>query len=154
MKQFNGRAAEILLVEDNAGDVLLTREAFKDAKIKNHIHVVRDGEEALAFLRKEGAYADAIAPDMVLLDLNIPKKDGKQVLKEVKEDEQLRHIPVVVMTSSKSEQDIVKTYSLHANSYIIKPVSLDQFIQVVESIENFWFTVVVLPDEDDVQKAG
>lgn len=143
MKQ--GTPVEILLVEDNPGDVRLTIEGLKEGKVKNNLHVVGDGVEALAFLRKEGKYGDAVCPDLILLDWNLPKKNGREVLEEIKEDEVLRHIPVVVLTTSKAEQDILKAYSLHANCYITKPVDLDQFIAVVESIEDFWFTIVKLP---------
>ena len=155
MKQFNGKPVEILLVEDNPGDVELTREAFKQSKINNNIHVAKDGEQALDFLRKQGTFTGVTTPDIVLLDLNLPKKDGRHVLEEVKQDEALRRIPVVIMTSSKSEQDVVKTYDLHANSYLIKPVNLEKFAEVVEAIENFWFTIVVLPDNAEPrQKAS
>ena len=143
MKQ--GTPVEILLVEDNPGDVRLTIEGLKEGKVKNNLHVVGDGVEALAFLRKEGKYGDVVCPDLILLDWNLPKKNGREVLTEIKEDEVLRHIPVVVLTTSKAEQDILKAYSLHANCYITKPVDLDQFIAVVESIEDFWFTIVKLP---------
>ncbi len=152
MKSFNGKPVEILLVEDNEGDIILTREAFKDSKIANNIMVVSDGEAAMCFLRKTNGYEDAITPDLILLDINIPKKDGKQVLQEIKEDAQLRVIPTVILTSSKSEQDIVKSYGLHANSYLIKPVDLEKFFEIVSAIENFWYTVVVLPDEIEVKK--
>jgi CheY-like chemotaxis protein len=140
-----GNPVEILLVEDNPADVRLTIEGLKEGKVKNNLSVVENGVEALAFLRKQGKYADAVRPDLVLLDLNMPKKDGREVLAEIKADEQLRHIPVVVLTTSKAEQDILKAYSLHANCYITKPVDLDQFISIVESIEDFWFTIVKLP---------
>jgi CheY-like chemotaxis protein len=143
MKQ--GKPVEILLVEDNPGDVRLTIEGLKEGKVKNNLSVVEDGVEAMAFLRKEGKYADAVQPDLILLDLNLPKKDGREVLTEIKSDKDLWHIPVVVLTTSKAEQDILKAYSLHANCYITKPVDLDQFISVVESIEDFWFTIVKLP---------
>jgi chemotaxis family two-component system response regulator Rcp1 len=140
-----GRPVEILLVEDNPGDVRLTRESLKDSKLLNHISVVSDGEEAMAFLRREGKYVEATRPDLILLDLNLPKKDGREVLAEIKTDEQLRRIPVVVLTTSSAEQDILKTYDLHANCYITKPVNLDQFSAVVRAIEEFWFTIVKLP---------
>jgi two-component system response regulator len=142
-----GDLIEILLVEDNPGDVRLTREALKDSKILNRLSVVGDGMEAMAFLRREGEYADVPRPDLVLLDLNLPKKDGRSVLKEIKEDPILRRIPVVILTTSLSEQDIIKTYDLYANCYINKPVDLDQFINVVKSIESFWFSIVKLPPE-------
>lgn len=149
MTHFNGKPVEILLVEDNPGDVELTREAFLQCKISNSIHVARDGEEALDFLYKRGDFAEAITPDIVLLDLNLPKKDGRQVLEEIKQDENLRRTPVVILTSSQAEKDVVKTYNLHANSYLIKPVNLQRFAEVVEAIENFWFTVVVLPPNEN-----
>jgi len=140
-----GRPAEILMVEDNPGDVRLTQEALKEGKMLNNLHVVEDGVEALAFLRHEGKYADAPRPDVILLDLNLPRKDGREVLAEIKADENLRRIPVVVLTVSKAEEDILKTYDLNANCYITKPLDLDQFIKVVKSIEKFWFTIVTLP---------
>jgi CheY-like chemotaxis protein len=142
-----GRPVEILLVEDNPGDVRLTRESLKDSKVLNHISVVGDGVEAMAFLRREGKYVKATRPDLILLDLNLPKKDGREVLAEIKTDEQLRRIPVVVLTTSSAEQDILKTYDLHANCYITKPVDLNQFSAVVKAIEEFWFTIVKLPPE-------
>ena len=133
------------MVEDNPGDIRLTVEALKEAKVRNNLHTVEDGVEALAFLRREGRYAEAPRPDLVLLDLNLPKKNGREVLAEIKEDPDLRRIPVVILTVSQAEQDIVKSYNLHANCYITKPVDLDQFLEVVKSIENFWLTVVMLP---------
>jgi len=139
------RPIEILMVEDNPGDVRLTIEALKEAKVRNHLHTVEDGVEALAFLRREGRYAEAPRPDLVLLDLNLPKKTGREVLAEIKDDPDLRRIPVVILTVSQAEQDIVKSYNLHANCYITKPVDLDRFLEVVQSIENFWLTVVMLP---------
>lgn len=154
MKKFNGRPVEILLVEDNEGDVLLTQEAFKSAKIANNIHVTMDGEQAMRYLRKEEEFSDAVTPDVILLDLNLPIKSGQEVLADIKADDHLKHLPVIIMTSSQSEQDVVQTYNLHANSYIIKPLSLEQFSQVVSALENFWFMVVVLPEEDDVEKVG
>jgi CheY-like chemotaxis protein len=140
-----GRPVRILLVEDNPGDVRLTREAFKENKVRNYLSVVPDGVEAMAFLRREGAHDDALRPDIVLLDLNLPRKDGRRVLEEIKSDPDLKSIPVVILTTSKAEEDIVRTYDLHANCYISKPVDLDQFIKVVKSIEDFWLTVVRLP---------
>lgn len=140
------RPIEILLVEDNPADVRITTEAMKDSKIKNNLNIVNDGVEALNFLRKTGKYADAPKPDLILLDLNLPKKDGRAVLKEIKEDQNLKRIPVVILTISKAEEDILKTYNLHANCYITKPVNLEQFIKVVKSIEDFWFTIAVLPN--------
>jgi two-component system, chemotaxis family, response regulator Rcp1 len=139
---------EVLLVEDNPGDVRLTREALKDGKVCNHLSVVPDGVEAMRFLRREGPYGEAPRPDVILLDLNLPKKDGREVLEEVKGDPALRAIPVVVLTSSEAERDIARAYALHANCYITKPVDLDQFIHVVRSIEDFWFSIVKLPPED------
>ena len=140
-----GKAIEILLVEDNAGDVRLTLETLKDTKLLNHVSVVKDGVEAMAFLRCEGKYATAPRPDLILLDLNLPKKDGREVLAEIKADERLRRIPVVVLTTSSAELDILRTYDLHANCYITKPVDLDQFTTVLRAIEQFWFTIVRLP---------
>src|SRR5574341_952327 len=141
----NGEPIQILLVEDNPGDVRLTREAFKDGKVANTIHVVEDGEQALAYLRKQGKYADAQRPDIILLDLNLPKKDGKEVLPDIKNDPDLKRIPVVVFTASSAEKDILNSYNLNANCYITKPVSLDQFIEVVKCMINFWLTIVKLP---------
>jgi two-component system, chemotaxis family, response regulator Rcp1 len=138
---------EILLVEDSPADVELTREALEDAKVHNNLHVVGDGVEALAFLRREGAYGNAPHPDLLLLDLNLPRKDGREVLAEIKADPRLRRIPVVVLTTSEAEQDILQSYDLHANCYVTKPVDLDAFIQVVRSIENFWLVIVRLPTE-------
>lgn len=143
------RPVIILLVEDNEADIRLTREGIKEAKIKNDLHVVRDGEEALQFLRKKGEYQDVPTPDLVLLDLNLPKKDGRQVLEEIKTDEQLKFIPVVVLTSSQAEKDILESYSLHANCYVTKPMGLNQFVEVIKSIEDFWISIVKLPIEKD-----
>jgi chemotaxis family two-component system response regulator Rcp1 len=140
---------EILLVEDNPGDVRLTIEALKEGKVANEINVAADGVEALAFLRREGKYENAPKPDLILLDLNLPKKNGREVLAEIKKDAHLKCIPVVVLTSSQAEKDIVTTYNLHANCYITKPVDFDQFIKVVKSIENFWFKVVKLPPNEE-----
>jgi two-component system, chemotaxis family, response regulator Rcp1 len=142
-----GRPVEILLVEDNPGDVRLTREALREGKVRNNLAVASDGVEAVAYLRKEGVHANAVRPDLILLDLNLPRMDGREVLAEIKADPALRHIPVVVLTSSQAEEDIVRAYDLHANCYVTKPVDLDQFIRVVESIEDFWFTIVKLPPE-------
>jgi len=136
---------EILLVEDNPGDVRLTREALQEGKIFNHLSVVGDGEGAMDFLRQRGAYAGVSRPDLILLDLNLPRQDGRQVLAEIKADPDLRQIPVVVLTTSRAEQDILQTYNLHANCYMAKPVDFQQFISVVESIHNFWLAVVKLP---------
>ena len=140
---------EILLVEDNPGDVRLTIEALKEGKVANKINVAVDGIEALAFLRREGKYENAPKPDLILLDLNLPKKNGREVLAEIKMNSHLKCIPVVILTSSQAEKDIVTTYNLHANCYITKPVDFDQFIDVVKSIENFWFTVVKLPPKEE-----
>jgi two-component system, chemotaxis family, response regulator Rcp1 len=142
---FSSRPVEILLVEDNPGDVRLTREALREGKVRNNLSVAADGVEALRFLRREGEHAEAVRPDLILLDLNLPRKDGREVLEEIKEDPQLRLIPVVVLTSSQAEQDICRAYDLHANCYVTKPVDLDRFITVVQTIENFWFTIVKLP---------
>jgi CheY-like chemotaxis protein len=139
------RPIEILLVEDNAGDVRLVKEALEENKFLNNLHMARDGVEAMKFLHKEGEYANAVRPDLILLDLNLPKKDGREVLAEVKVDEDLKRIPVVIMTISKAEEDILKTYNLHANCYITKPIDLDQFIKVVKSVESFWLAIVELP---------
>ncbi len=143
----NENAIKILLVEDNPGDIRLTLEAFKEGKVNNEINVVTDGVEALAFLRREEPYGDAPRPDVILLDLNLPKKDGYEVLAEVKQDPDLRRIPVVILTTSEAERDILQTYYLHANCYITKPVDLEQFITVIKSIETFWLNVVKLPTD-------
>ena len=140
-----GRAAEVLLVEDSPGDVRLTREALKEGKVRNNLSVVNDGVEAMEFLRRQGPYADAPRPDIVLLDLNMPRKDGREVLAEMKSDDDLKRIPVVILTTSEAEQDILKTYELHANCYLTKPVDLEQFISIVKSVEDFWLTIVQLP---------
>jgi len=139
---------EILLVEDNPGDVRLTQEALKEGKVYNNLHWARDGVEALEFLRREGKHAGAPRPDIILLDLNLPKKDGREVLAVVKRDADLKQIPVVVLTTSKAEEDVLKSYELHANCYVTKPVDLEKFIQVVQSIDRFWLTVVTLPPAD------
>lgn len=136
---------EILLVEDNPVDVMLTQETMKHVKIANNLHVTVDGEDALEFLRRKGKYAVAVRPDIILLDLNLPKKDGREVLAEIKADADLRSIPVVVLTTSDSDEDILKSYQLYANCYITKPVNMTQFTKVVKSIEDFWFTIVKLP---------
>ena len=140
---------EILLVEDNPGDVDLAREALANGKVRNTLHVVGDGMAAMQFLRRQGKYASAPRPDLMLLDLNMPKKDGREVLAEVKADEDLKSIPVVILTTSKAEEDILKTYKLHANCFITKPIDLHQFIKVVQAIEDFWLTVVKLPPNGD-----
>ncbi|MHC1740609.1 MAG: response regulator [Anaerolineaceae bacterium] len=146
-EKINIKAIDILLVEDNPGDVRLTREALKEGKVLNSLHVVGDGIEALEFLRHEGEYATAAHPDIILLDLNLPRMDGRELLAKIKTDPKLRRIPVVILTTSKAEEDIIKTYDLHANCYITKPVDLDQFITVVKSVEEFWFTIVKLPPD-------
>jgi CheY-like chemotaxis protein len=138
---------EILLVEDSPADVDLTREALEDAKVHNNLHIASDGVEALAFLRREGRHADAPHPDLILLDLNLPRKDGREVLAEIKADPLLRRIPVVVLTTSEAEQDIIQSYDLHANCYVTKPVDLDAFMHVVRSIEDFWLAIVKLPSK-------
>lgn len=143
--QAYGRPIEILLVEDNPADVRLTQEALKEEKVFSHLHVVNDGVEAMAFLRREGKHAKEVRPDLILLDLNLPRKDGRQVLEEIKQDEDLKVIPVVILTASKAEEDIIKSYRLHANCYITKPVDLNQFIKVAKSIQDFWITIVKLP---------
>lgn len=145
MRHSAGRPIEILLVEDNPGDVRLTQEVLKEGRVLNNMCVVYDGEEALQFLRREGRYQRASRPDLILLDLNLPKKDGREVLKEIKKDSELRKIPVVVLTTSRADTDVCRAYRLNCNCYVTKPVDLEQFIQVVKSIEDFWFTVVTLP---------
>jgi chemotaxis family two-component system response regulator Rcp1 len=146
----DGRSpVEILLVEDNPGDERLTREALKEGKVYNNLHWVKDGVEAMEFLYRRGKYKDVPRPDIILLDLNLPKKDGREVLQEIKGDEALKRIPVVVLTTSKAEEDVLKTYDLHANCYVTKPVDLEKFIVVVRSIDVFWLTVVTLPPNGD-----
>jgi CheY-like chemotaxis protein len=140
------RVVDVLLVEDDPGDVLMTQEAFADHKVHNRLHVVSDGVEAMAFLRKEGSYADATTPDLILLDLNLPKMDGREVLAAIKEDETLRSIPVVILTTSEAEEDVLRSYSLHANAYVTKPVDFERFIDVVRRIDDFFVTVVRLPN--------
>lgn len=141
----NKRPINILLVEDNPGDVRLTQEAFKEGNISVNLDVARDGEKAIAFLKKNEPFTDARTPDLILLDLNLPKKDGREVLSEAKSDPNLRRIPVVVLTTSKAEADIMKTYNLHVNAYINKPVDFDQFFNIVQKIEDFWLTTAILP---------
>ena len=136
---------DILLVEDNPGDERLTREALKEGKVYSNLHWVKDGVEAMTFLRREGRFGDAPRPDIILLDLNLPKKDGREVLAVIKKDSVLKHIPVVVLTTSEAEEDVLKSYELHANCYVTKPVDLEKFIHVVQSIDRFWLTVVTLP---------
>lgn len=139
------KIVEILLVEDNPGDVRLIQEALKENKVRNRLHVAQDGVEALAFLRHEGEYADAPRPDLILLDLNLPRKDGRAVLLDIKKDPALRRIPVVVLTTSDDEHDVLTTYNLHANAFVTKPLDLDRFLDIVRQIEGFWLTVVKLP---------
>jgi chemotaxis family two-component system response regulator Rcp1 len=148
IKKNVGKAVDILLVEDNPGDVRLTKEALRDAKVLNKIFVAKDGVEAMEFLRKEGAFTDMHMPDLILLDLNLPRKDGREVLAEIKEDPKLKHIPVVILTSSKADEDILKAYNLHANCYVTKPVDLNGFVEIMHSMEEFWFTIVKLPPEE------
>ena len=136
---------EILLVEDNPGDVRLTREALREGKVHNRLSVVGDGVEAMAFLRREGSYADAPTPELILLDLNLPRKDGREVLAEIKGDEKLKLIPVVVLTTSDAEQDVLRSYNLHANCYVTKPVVLERFLEIVRTLEDFWLEIVRLP---------
>ena len=139
------RPVEILLVEDNPGDERLTREALKEGKVYSNLHWVKDGVEAMEFLRRQGKYQDVPRPDLILLDLNLPKKDGREVLQDIKNDDALKRIPVVVLTTSKAEEDVLRTYNLHANCYVTKPVDLEKFIVVVKSIDVFWLTVATLP---------
>jgi CheY-like chemotaxis protein len=145
--KFLDKPVEILLVEDNEGDVGLIEEVFEEAKIRNNLHVAEDGEEALLYLHGEGKFSGSPRPDIILLDLNLPKKGGREVLREIKEDENLHNIPVIVLTTSDAEKDIIGAYDLHANAYITKPLDFDQFIKVVGSIENFWLDIVKLPTE-------
>ena len=143
----SAKVVDILLVEDSPGDARLTIEALKESKLRNNLYTVNDGVEATDFLRRQGKYADATRPDLILLDLNLPKKDGREVLAEIKSDDNLKRIPVVILTVSKAEEDILKSYNLHANCYITKPIDMEQFIKVVKSIEDFWFTIVKLPPD-------
>jgi chemotaxis family two-component system response regulator Rcp1 len=140
-----GKPIDILLVEDNAGDSRLAVEALKESKLRNNLHIVVDGMEAMDFLHKRGKYLQVPRPDLILLDLNLPKKDGREVLAEIKADPELKRIPVVILTISKAEEDVLKTYNLHANCFITKPLDLNQFVTVVKSIEDFWLTIVKLP---------
>jgi len=144
----SGRPIDILLVEDNPADVRLTIEAFKDGKIANRLHVTRDGVEATNFLHQLPPYADAIRPDLILLDLNLPRKNGREVLAEIKQAPALRQIPVVVLTTSKADEDVIRSYDLHANCYISKPIDFERLIQIVRAIENFWISVVKLPPKE------
>jgi two-component system, chemotaxis family, response regulator Rcp1 len=139
---------EILLVEDSPADVIITREAFEEARLLNEIHVVEDGVQAMEFLRREGRYASAPRPDLILLDLNLPRKNGREVLAEIKNDPNLKSIPVIVLTTSSADEDILKAYDMHANCYVVKPVGFENFLKAVQSIRNFWFSVVALPPEN------
>ncbi len=150
-ESFRPEPAQILLVEDNPGDVRLTKEAFKQGRIDNDLHTVSDGTEALAFLDQRGEYDDVPRPDLILLDLNLPRTGGEEVLEELKGDPELRSIPVIVLTSSRAEEDVVRSYELHANAYLTKPVDPDEFIDTVRAFETFWFSVVRLPPEEDTQ---
>jgi len=141
----NSKLAEILLVEDNLADIVLTQEAFEEAKFRNNLHIAEDGETALDFLFKRNGFEDVVCPDIILLDLNLPGTDGREVLEEIKSDEKLRIIPVIVLTSSSADKDIIEMYSKHANSYIVKPVDAEKFIQIIKRIEDFWIEVVRLP---------
>ena len=143
---------DILVVEDNPGDARLIREVLNDKKVFNSLYLVNDGVEAMNFLRKKGIYSSMPKPDLIILDLNLPKKDGREVLSEIKSDDNLKHIPVVIMTISQAEEDILKTYNLHANCYITKSIDLNDFIRVIKSIEEFWFSVVKLPPKNDLLK--
>ena len=145
-----GASIDILLVEDSPGDARLTREAFKGCKLLNTLHHVEDGVEALAFLHREGAYGEVPRPGLILLDLNLPRMDGRELLAAIKQDEALKRIPVVVLTTSDDEQDVLRSYNLHANCFITKPIHLERFLEVVESIEEFWLTIVRLPRQDPV----
>ncbi len=139
------KAVEILLIEDNPGDVRLTVEALKESKIINNLNVVDDGIEALSYLQKEGIYKDKPRPDLIILDLNLPKKDGREVLGEIKSEDSLKQIPIAILTTSEAVEDIIKSYELHANCYITKPVNMEQFVKVVKSVGDFWFSIVMLP---------
>ncbi|MFQ5650072.1 MAG: response regulator [bacterium] len=143
----NSRAMDILLVEDNQGDVRLTREAFKEGHVPSRLNVVGDGIEAITYLRQDAPFGSATRPDLILLDLNLPRRNGREVLEIIKNDEDLRRIPVVILTTSKAEQDIINSYDLHANCYITKPVDLEQFMRVVRMLQDFWFTTVKLPQK-------
>lgn len=145
--QNEGKPIEILLAEDSPGDVRLTQEAFKRGRVLNNMNIVSDGEDAMAFLHQEGKYANTPRPDIILLDLNMPRKDGREVLAEIKADNNLKYIPVVILTTSKSEEDVLRSYSNHANCYITKPINIDEFFKIVNSIEDFWFNIVRLPKE-------
>jgi CheY-like chemotaxis protein len=144
---FEQRPIEILLVEDNHVDVTLTQEALREGKIKNNLQVARDGEEALAYLYRQEPFTKATRPDLILLDLNLPRVDGREVLAKIKEDKDLRRIPVVILTTSRADEDILRSYDLHVNCYITKPVDMEQFVHVVRAIDHFWFSVVTLPNK-------
>lgn len=147
-KRTDAKPVDILLVEDNPADVRLTKEALKDAKVLNQVYVAKDGVEAMAFLHREAPFTEVPVPDLVLLDLNLPRKDGREVLSEIKKDPQLKRIPVVVLTTSKADEDIIRSYNLHANAYVTKPVDLNRFIEITHAMEEFWFTVVKLPPKE------
>lgn len=152
MAERKGKPIDILLVEDSPGDVRLTREALKEGKILNNLHVAKDGVEAIEFLRRRGQFTGAVRPDLILLDLNLPRKNGTEVLAEIKEDDDLKSIPVVILTVSQADEDIIKSYNLHANCYIKKPVELNQFLEVVKAIEDFWLAIVKLPPSDGLKR--
>jgi len=139
------KLADILLVEDNEGDILLTKEAFQDARFRNNLHVARDGDEALDYLFKRNGFEDAIEPDIILLDLNLPKTDGKDVLATIKKTDELKHIPVIILTSSDADRDVMESYELNANCYVVKPVNAQKFVDVIQKVENFWIDIVCLP---------
>jgi two-component system, chemotaxis family, response regulator Rcp1 len=149
MENSSNKIADILIVEDNPGDARLIKEVLNSNKIYTSLHMVKDGVEAMEFLRNEGKYSSVPKPDLIILDLNLPRKDGREVLSEIKSDTELKHIPIVIMTISQAEEDILKSYNLHANCYITKPIDLNQFIKVVKSIEDFWFTIVKLPPKSN-----
>jgi two-component system, chemotaxis family, response regulator Rcp1 len=151
MRNMNIKPIDILVVEDNSGDARLIKEALNDDKIFSSLYIVNDGVEAMDFLRRKGKYKTAPEPDLIILDLNLPKKDGREVLAELKADDELKHIPIVIMTISQAEEDIIKSYNLHANCFITKPIDLNQFIKVVKSIEDFWFSIVKLPPKSDTR---
>ncbi len=142
------KPVDILLIEDSPGDADLAKEALEESKLRNNLFIVTDGIEAMDFLYKKGKYSNMPRPDLIILDLNLPKKDGREVLKEIKLDDKLKRIPVVILTTSKAEEDVLKTYDLHANCYITKPIDLEKFLEVVKAIENFWMSIVVLPKEE------
>jgi two-component system response regulator len=148
MENSTANSIDILIVEDNAGDARLIKEVFNENKVFNSLHFVNDGVEAMDFLYGKGKYKGMAKPDLIILDLNLPRKDGRQVLAEIKTDDSLKHIPVVIMTISQAEEDILRSYNLHANCYVTKPIDLNQFSKVIRSIENFWFTIVKLPPKD------